>query len=183
MAGTVLPWEQEVWDELGFPYLGRCQVVQHPLPHTPTPLGHSREFAFIFFLNAMRSHWRWRMDDGWGQVRGPDDGPGWGCKWAEVSSILKVNPAKFTHGSDVNESGGLPGPEQPGGWWWIVDSGALFCLSSEFPISHPGRGEGVSRLCHVEIRSSVTGVMKSGGQLWLVESHGSRERSRAGQHS
>ena len=53
---------------------GRCQLVQHSLTHTPAPLGHSRVFAFIYFLNAMRTHWRQRMDGGWGQVRRPDDG-------------------------------------------------------------------------------------------------------------
>ena len=118
----------------------RCQVVQHPLPHTPTPLGHSREFAFNYFfpkchekpLEVENGWWvvaSQRALGGWGQVRGPDDGPGWGCKWAELSSILRVNPTKLTHGSEVNESGGLPGPEQPGGWWRIVDLGALFCLN------------------------------------------------------
>ena len=53
---------------------GRRQLAQHSLTHTPAPLGHSRVFAFIYFQNGTRSHWRLRMDGGWGQVRGPEEG-------------------------------------------------------------------------------------------------------------
>lgn len=60
----------------------------------------------------------------------------------------------------------------------MADWEALFCLDLLRIAYWPSRlGEGEECWWRVEVKSSVTGVKKADGRLWLIESHGARGSS------